>query len=128
MVVCIRSVAVMVFVSSHIGDFTAAWVGPPDPTPGDCLDVEVSLGRSRLIWGVDVGPSEPGAEPGIRQQGGVYRLTGVAKGSVEDGGLAVSVASDCLVGLSVGGELPEQLSGMMIVAQSTECVLYPTNV
>ena len=128
MIVCIKSVAAKVDVSSHVGDFTAEWVGPPDPKPGDCMDVEVSLGQDRLIWGVDIGPAEPGAKPGIAEHDGMYTLTGFAKGSAEGGGLAVSVAPYCLVGLSVGGDLPPDLDNVMVVAHSTACILDPTNV
>ena len=128
MIVCITSVATKVAVTSEAGDFGAGWVGPPDPEPGLCLDVEVDLGADSLVWGVDLRPAESEEEPGIVEREGAYILTGVARGPVQAEGLWVSVTPHCLVLLRVRGDLPSDLDGLRVVVRSPTCVLYPTHV
>lgn len=127
MIVCVKVVAAKVAVTSHVGDFSARWVGDPRPKSGDCIDVEVSLGHHSLTWGADICAAPVGAERGLIERDGTYIMTGLAKGADEGGGLFVLVAPDCLVLLTVGGACPRDLDETLVVARSDICELYPTN-
>jgi hypothetical protein len=93
---------------TDFGELVLTWSDfDPLPTPGEQMDVEVSLAGEKTVWDRDVTVVGSEAKRGIEQVADGFLLTGLGEWDQESRILYVSVDAWCLVSMPLANDLGE---------------------